>query len=375
MKQGMSDDMFYGASKLVFQKAEELRNFISTTEKTLWAHLEEGKLGAEFKRRHPVSSYVLDFYCHEFKIAVEIAGTSHILEDRKPDPQRDKLLIDKGIAIVRFTEKEVISGMQQVLDQIKRLMIIRKATNNAGEKPAVFEIIPAIDIIDGKCVRLTQGDYEQKKIYNEHPLEVARQFEDTGLNRLHLVDLDGAKSGRVMNWKVLEAVTGKTNLVIDFGGGIKSDKDLEIVFGSGAAMATIGSMAVKDEDGFSHWLKQYGTKKFFLGADVKEEKIAVSGWQETTAIWVYDFLQKYIEKGISNIFCTDVSRDGLLEGPAIELYKSIVGKFPGIHFVASGGVSSINDLDHLRNAGCKGAIVGKAIYEGRISLDELRRFG
>lgn len=237
-----------------------------------------------------------------------------------------------------------------------------------------MEIIPAIDIIDGKCVRLTHGDYSQKKIYNEHPLEVAKEFEDAGINRLHLVDLDGAKAGAVKNWKVLEAITGKTSLVIDFGGGIKSEKDVQIVFDSGAALATVGSIAVKDEKTFSDWLVKFGAEKFLLGADVKKEKITVSGWTEETEIWIYDFLQKYIDKGMKQIFCTDVSKDGALEGPSTELYKSIVEKFPGLHFIASGGVSSIDDVYQLQELGCKGVIIGKAIYEGRIQLSELKKF-
>lgn len=237
-----------------------------------------------------------------------------------------------------------------------------------------MEIIPAIDIIDGKCVRLTKGDYSRKTIYNERPLEVALQFEDAGLKRLHLVDLDGAKAGSVKNWKVLETLAGKTALHIDFGGGVKTEKDVQIIFDCGARWATVGSMAVKDEERFVSWLRQFGAEKFLLGADVKDEKIAVSGWLETTDIWIYDFIQQYLEKGVQQIFCTDVAKDGLLQGPSVELYKNIIAKFPGLHFIASGGVSSLNDLDELRNAGCKGAIVGKAIYEGRVRLDELREF-
>ncbi|MFM9910755.1 MAG: 1-(5-phosphoribosyl)-5-[(5-phosphoribosylamino)methylideneamino]imidazole-4-carboxamide isomerase [Chitinophagaceae bacterium] len=236
-------------------------------------------------------------------------------------------------------------------------------------------LIPAIDIIDEKCVRLTEGDYSQKKIYNEHPLEVAKAFEDAGLQRLHLVDLDGARNGAVKNWKVLEAIAGKTDLVIDFGGGIKTEKDLNIVFNSGAALATIGSMAVKNDQEFIKWLDNFGADKFFLGADVKNEKIAVNGWLETTDIWVYDFIQKYIGKGVHQIFCTDVSKDGKLEGPSLDLYKTIVQQFPALNFVASGGVSSMNDLDELRKIGCKGVIIGKAIYEGRISLTDLKNIG
>ncbi len=235
-----------------------------------------------------------------------------------------------------------------------------------------MQIIPAIDIIDGKCVRLTEGDYNQKKIYNEHPLEVALQFEDAGLERLHLVDLDGAKAGAVKNWRVLEAIAGKTKLVIDFGGGIKTAKDVDIVLSSGAAMATVGSIAVKDEELFVTWLKQYGAARFMLGADVKDEKIAIGGWLETTSIWIYDFIRKYIEHGVTQLFCTDVSKDGKLEGPSLSLYENIISEFPDLHFIASGGVSSMSDLEQLKAIGCKGAIVGKAIYEGRISIKDLK---
>ena len=234
-----------------------------------------------------------------------------------------------------------------------------------------MEIIPAIDIIDGKCVRLTQGDYAQKKVYNEHPLEVAMAFEDAGLRRLHLVDLDGAKAGAVKNWKVLETLAGKTGLVIDFGGGIKTATDVEIIFNSGAALATVGSIAVKNADLFVSWLQDYGAERFLLGADVKNEKIAVGGWLETTDRWIYDFIREYLEKGVQQIFCTDVSKDGLLQGPALDLYRNIVGKFPELHFIASGGVSGIDDVHRLEEVGCKGVIIGKAIYEGRIKLSEL----
>jgi phosphoribosylformimino-5-aminoimidazole carboxamide ribotide isomerase len=237
-----------------------------------------------------------------------------------------------------------------------------------------MEIIPAIDIIEGKCVRLTKGDYSQKKIYNEHPLEVARQFEDAGLKRLHLVDLDGAKAGSVKNWKVLEAIAGKTGLQVDFGGGVTSEKDVHIIFDCGGTWVTIGSMAVKNETEFTNWLQQFGAGKFILGADVKAEKIAIHGWTETTDIWVYDFIQQYVERGVKQVFCTDVARDGLLQGPSLDLYKSIVAKFPELYFIASGGVSGLKDLDDLREAGCKGVIVGKAIYEGRIQLSELSIF-
>lgn len=236
-----------------------------------------------------------------------------------------------------------------------------------------MEIIPAIDIIEGKCVRLTQGDYNQKKVYNEHPLEVAQQFEDAGLKRLHLVDLDGAKAGQVRNWKVLEAIAGKTSLVIDFGGGVKTEKDVQIIFDSGGAFVTVGSIAVKDEETFVSWLKKWGADKFLLGADVKDEKIAVHGWLETTDVWIYDFIQKYVEQSVNQIFCTDVAKDGALQGPSMELYKNIIQKFPGLHFIASGGVSNIDDVYQLQDINCKGVIIGKAIYEGRISLKELKK--
>ena len=255
-------------------------------------------------------------------------------------------------------------------DELKHHNVIKNSPLGAGG----MQIIPAIDIIDGKCVRLTQGDYEQKKIYNEHPLEVAKQFEDAGLQRLHLVDLDGAKAGAVKNWKVLEAIAGKTSLVIDFGGGIKKESDVRVVFDSGAAYATIGSMAVKEENTFVEWLKTHGADKFLLGADVKDEKIAVGGWLETTDIWVYDFIRKYADHGIQQVFCTDVSKDGKLEGPATSLYKNIISEFPGLYFIASGGVSNMKDLEDLQAIGCKGAIVGKAIYEGRIKIKDLTKF-
>lgn len=234
-----------------------------------------------------------------------------------------------------------------------------------------MQIIPAIDIIEGKCVRLTQGDYAQKTIYNENPLEVALQFQDAGLERLHLVDLDGAKAGSVKNWKVLEQLTSKTKMVIDFGGGIKKEEDLQIVFDSGAAYATIGSLAVKEASKFISWLQVYGASKFLLGADVKDEKIAVGGWLETTDINILDFIEQYTAAGISQLFCTDVSKDGKLEGPSIALYQKIITQFPDLHFIASGGVSNLTDLVQLKEIGCKGAIVGKAIYENRISLEEL----
>lgn len=232
-------------------------------------------------------------------------------------------------------------------------------------------IIPAIDIIEGKCVRLTRGDFSQKKIYNENPVEIARQFEDAGCGRLHLVDLDGARSGMVTNWKVLESIARNTNLQIDFGGGLKTLQDVDVVFSSGAKWATIGSMAVEEEELFSQLLAKFGAEKFLLGADVKDEMIAIRGWQETSAISIFDFLRKYEAKGVHNIFCTDVAKDGMLEGPGIEIYKKIIKEFPNVDLVASGGVRSVDDIHILVKIGCKGAIVGKAIYEGRIRMNDL----
>lgn len=237
-----------------------------------------------------------------------------------------------------------------------------------------MQIIPAIDIIDGKCVRLTQGDYAQKTIYNENPLEVAQEFESIGLTRLHLVDLDGAKLGKVVNYKVLESIANKTKLSIDFGGGIKTDDDIETVFNYGADLATVGSIAVKNKDLFFSWLNKYGADKIFLGADVKNEKIAIGGWLETTNVSIYDFIEENLKEGIKHVFCTDISKDGLLEGPSIELYKNMMTKFPKLKLTASGGVSQLSDLHELKNIGCTGAIVGKAIYEGRISMNELKTF-
>jgi len=236
-----------------------------------------------------------------------------------------------------------------------------------------MDLILAIDIIDGKCVRLEQGDYNKVSLYHKEPLEVAKKFEDAGLKRLHLVDLDGAKAGAIKNWKVLETIAGRTSLIIDFGGGVKTEKDVEIIFNSGAALATVGSVAVKNEEEFVKWLLKFGAKKFLLGADVKNEKITISGWQEETKIWIYDLIQKYFDHGVKQVFCTDVSKDGKLQGPAIKLYKNIVTKFPELFFIASGGVSCVDDLKRLEEIGCKGAIVGKAIYENRITLDELKK--
>ena len=237
-----------------------------------------------------------------------------------------------------------------------------------------MQIIPAIDIIEGKCVRLTEGDYAQKKIYNEDPLEVAKAFEGIGLMRLHLVDLDGAKAGQVVNWKVLEKIANNTELKIDFGGGIKTEATLKTVLDTGASYATIGSLAVRNELLFQEWIARFGAKVFMLGADVLEEKIAIGGWLEKTEISVFDFMKSYIDKGVKQIFCTDIKKDGKLEGPSIELYQKIIEQFPALQLIASGGVSSLDDLIELEEIGCSAAIVGKAIYENKITISELANF-
>jgi len=237
-----------------------------------------------------------------------------------------------------------------------------------------MEIIPAIDCIDGKCVRLTQGDYAQKTVYHDDPLDVALEFERAGIKRLHLVDLDGAKAGKVVNWKVLERIAANTSLQIDFGGGIKTEEDLEKVLGAGAKWAVIGSLAVKEPERFMNWISLYGSQTFFLGADVRNEKIAISGWKETTEKGVMDFINEYKSKGIDYMFCTDISKDGKLEGPATELYQKIIEQNNDLRLVASGGVSKSEDLYELQRIGCDGVIIGKAIYENRISLDDLKPF-
>ncbi len=238
----------------------------------------------------------------------------------------------------------------------------------------MIEIIPAIDIIDGKCVRLTQGDYAQKTVYNENPLEVAKMFADAGIKRLHVVDLDGAKANHIVNFRTLEQITSKTNLIVDFGGGLKSDDDLRIAFESGAAMITGGSIAVKNPDVFTNWINKYGSDKLILGADVKEEKIAVSGWLENTNLEILPFIKQYTAKGITKVICTDISKDGMLEGTSISLYEKILRNFPSLYLIASGGVSSIQDIEELQQANIPAVIFGKAIYEGRIKLKELERF-
>jgi phosphoribosylformimino-5-aminoimidazole carboxamide ribotide isomerase len=234
-----------------------------------------------------------------------------------------------------------------------------------------FSPIPAIDIIEGKCVRLTKGDYSQKTVYNENPLEVAQLFEDSGLRRLHLVDLDGAKAGKVINWKVLEKLASKTHLIIDFGGGIKSPEDVHIILNSGAALATVGSMAVKNAPLFEMLLLQFGAEKFLLGADVKEEKIAVQGWTEQTDLHINDFLANYMGKGVQQFFCTDIAKDGMMQGPSTELYMALLEKHTGLQLIASGGIRHMDDVEAMKNIGMAGAIIGKAIYEGKIDLKTL----
>jgi phosphoribosylformimino-5-aminoimidazole carboxamide ribotide isomerase len=235
-----------------------------------------------------------------------------------------------------------------------------------------MKIIPAIDIIDGKCVRLTQGDYAQKKVYNENPLEVAKEFEAAGITNLHLVDLDGAKASQIINYKVLEKIASQTNLKIDFGGGLKSNEDLKIAFDSGANQITGGTIAVKNPELFLSWLQKYGSEKIILGADIKNGKIATNGWQEESDIELLDFLEIYLEGGIEYVICTDISKDGLLQGSAVDLYAKIKNEFPKIKLIASGGVVSIEELEKLKDLEMHGAIVGKAIYEGKIKLEDLR---
>ena len=238
----------------------------------------------------------------------------------------------------------------------------------------MIQIIPAIDLIDGHCVRLTQGDYSQKKIYNENPLEVAKSFEDAGITRLHLVDLDGAKQKRIINHKILELIATKTNLHIDFGGGVQSDEMIEIAFNSGAKQVTGGSVAVKNPALFENWLQTYGGEKIILGADARDEKIAISGWEEATTESIYDFVGEYIKKGAKYAISTDVAKDGLLQGPSFDLYQNLQDQFPDLQIIASGGVAEFNDIVKLNDMNIFGVIVGKAIYEGRLTLKQLAEF-
>lgn len=237
-----------------------------------------------------------------------------------------------------------------------------------------IEIIPAIDLIDGKCVRLSQGDYEKKTVYNEDPLEVAKMFQDAGISRLHLVDLDGAKAKHIVNYKTLERIASKTNLIIDFGGGLKSNEDLKTAFNSGAHMITGGSIAVKEHEIFLAWLDKYGSDKIILGADAKDRKIAVGGWLETTEIPVIEFIDKFQKLGITKVISTDISRDGMLSGPSFDLYQDILENFNDLEIIASGGISSMDEILKLDEMGVPGVITGKAIYENRITLKQIESF-
>ncbi len=237
-----------------------------------------------------------------------------------------------------------------------------------------IEIIPAIDIIDGKCVRLSQGDYNQKKVYGENPVEMAKKMEDAGITRLHVVDLDGALSSGIVNLKALEELCTQTSLIIDFGGGIKSEKDIEAAFQCGVSMVTVGSIAVKKPNLFLEWLNHYGGEKIILGADVNQGKIAVSGWQEQSSQELFSFLEDYKSKGVQKVICTDISKDGMLQGTNVDLYKEILTSFPDLYLIASGGISSLKDIDHLVENKIPAVIIGKALYEGKITLEELQAY-
>ncbi|HPF98297.1 MAG TPA: 1-(5-phosphoribosyl)-5-[(5-phosphoribosylamino)methylideneamino]imidazole-4-carboxamide isomerase [Mangrovimonas sp.] len=237
-----------------------------------------------------------------------------------------------------------------------------------------MRLIPAIDLINGHCVRLTKGDYSTQKVYNENPLEVAKQLEAHGIQFLHLVDLDGAKNQHIVNYRILEQIATKTNLKIDFGGGLKSDEDLKIAFNSGANQITGGSIAVQNPEVFSRWLNDYGSDKIILGADVTNEKIAINGWQEESQENLIPFVNAYQKKGIEYVICTDISKDGMLQGPAFKLYETILSKVTGIKLIASGGISHIEELPKLAQMGCEGVIIGKAIYENRITLKQLEKY-
>ena len=238
----------------------------------------------------------------------------------------------------------------------------------------MIELIPAIDIIEGKCVRLSQGDYNRVKEYSASPADVAREMQDHGITRLHVVDLDGAKSKHVVNWHTLEQIASATDLVIDFGGGVKTDDDLRIVFDCGVQMVTGGSIAVKEPATFEHWLQKYGPERVILGADVKDGKIAVSGWMESSDNELMTFLAHYMELGVKKVICTEISKDGMLEGPAISLYKDILAQYPDMHLIASGGVGGMEDIEALAEANVPGVIFGKALYEGRITFKDIERF-
>lgn len=238
----------------------------------------------------------------------------------------------------------------------------------------MIDIIPAIDVIDGKCVRLTKGDYDRKKVYADDPLDVALMMQDAGCKRLHLVDLDGAKSNHIVNYRILERITSSTNLVVDFGGGLKSDEDLRIAFECGAAMITGGSIAVKDSETFLRWIEKYGSEKIILGADARNGKISTAGWIDDSDLEIIPFVQGYMDKGVSKVISTDINVDGMLTGPSIQLYEEMLSAMPSLYLIASGGVSSLADVEALSNANVPAVIVGKAIYEGRITIKDLEQF-
>ena len=237
-----------------------------------------------------------------------------------------------------------------------------------------MRIIPAIDIINGECVRLSKGDYNKKTVYSKNVLDVAKNFEDNGIQFLHLVDLDGAKQNRIINYKILEKISSQTNLIIDFGGGLKSEEDIKIAFESGAKQVTLGSVAIKNPELFLKSLEKYGSEKIILGADARKEKIAISGWLEESESNIYDFIKEKIKIGIQYVISTDIDKDGMLEGPSFDLYEKIIGENPNIKLIASGGITSASDLEKVKSIGCEGAIIGKALYENRITFNDLKPF-
>ncbi|HEV8080023.1 MAG TPA: 1-(5-phosphoribosyl)-5-[(5-phosphoribosylamino)methylideneamino]imidazole-4-carboxamide isomerase [Chitinophagaceae bacterium] len=368
----MEDNMFYKAHPLIFKRAEELRNNPTDTEEILWNYLRQSQLGIKFRRQHPASCYVLDFYAHKIKLAIEIDGSIHALENvKKNDSERQAILEKLGIKFLRFTNTQIKLELEKVIFVINKKLQELKSFDSPPLGAEGLQIIPAIDIINGNCVRLTKGDFAKQKVYNENPLEVAKMFEDAGLQRLHIVDLDGAKAGSIQNLKILELIASQTKLVIDFGGGIKTIEDVNTVFNAGAAIVTLGSIAVKHPEIIEEWVIEFGADKILIGADVLDEKIKISGWMEDGGITIFEFIGKMLAVGITNIFCTDISRDGVLQGPSIALYQKIMQQFPSIHLIASGGVSSMDDILELKNIGCGGVIIGKAIYEEKITLKEL----
>ena len=371
----MKNNMFYNAHPLIFKRAEELRNNPTDTEAILWNYLRQSQLGIKFRRQHPAACYVLDFYAPQIRLAVEIDGSIHSLEEVKNnDTERQTQLEGLGIKFLRFTNTQVKMELEKVLFAISEKL---KELNNYTSSPLGaegFQIIPAIDIIDGKCVRLTKGDFTKQKIYNENPLDTAKSFEAAGLRRLHIVDLDGAKAGSIQNLRVLELIASNTKLVIDFGGGIKSIDDVSSVFNAGASIVTLGSIAVKRPEIVEEWLIEFGTDKILIGADVLNKKIKISAWLEDGGITILEFIGRMLALGAQNVFCTDISKDGIMQGPSVELYKKIMQQFPSLHLIASGGVSNMEDVIILKNIGCSGVIIGKAIYEGKITLNTLGDF-